>query len=134
MRKLERIANASVVAWLVGLTGCWSLLFLVEMRRVVGTCSGMSERNQRRRWLECRLILVLAICGSIQAAESGPPDPPTNSPIASAVDTNSQQDTMRSLLQLQEQMHATRLAMQRDRQENAAPRGTNPRALRARPQ
>jgi tetratricopeptide (TPR) repeat protein len=74
------------------------------------------------------LVLTLALACGVRAAEdSGPPPPPE-----SVQDTNAAQETMRSFLILQEQLHATRLAMERDRQEAAAAAAKNSEALAAR--
>ncbi len=76
----------------------------------------------------CRLILALAFCtaGGL-GAESGAP-----SAAATRSDDTNVQDTLRTYLQLQEQLHATQLAIERNRKEADAAAAESAKAFAAR--
>jgi tetratricopeptide (TPR) repeat protein len=89
-----------------------------------------SNRKRTTR-LSPSLSLITLICllafvtTSLFAAD-------TNSASTAATDTTNSQDTLRAYLQLQEQLHATQLAIERNRQEADAASAHNAEALTAR--
>lgn len=86
------------------------------------------------------LLPVLTLAGMITVVNGARGEPETNTnaaapplpPSSQDTNTNIAQETMRSFLLLQEQLHATRLAMERDRQDAAAAAQRNSEAVAAR--
>jgi tetratricopeptide (TPR) repeat protein len=72
----------------------------------------------------CGWVALGLICLVSFAAEPGPPSGPTG-----RADETNAQDTLRSLLQVQEQLHATQLAIERNRQETDAAAARSAEAL-----
>jgi tetratricopeptide (TPR) repeat protein len=83
----------------------------------------------RRLATGCGVFLLVG-AASLRGAE--PAAPPTNAPAQPAEDSAETQRILRSYLHLQEQLHATMLAIEQARMENALAARTNSEALATR--
>ena len=79
-------------------------------------------------------IILLVGAATLRGAEPAapPPAPPTNAPAQPSEESAEAQRALRSYLHLQEQLHATLLAIEQTRIENAQAARTNSEALAAR--
>src|SRR5262245_40176195 len=81
-------------------------------------------------------LMLLACFAPLHGAEPATPAPsapaPTNAPAQTAESTAEAQRILRSYLHLQEQLHATLLAIEQTRMENAVAARTNSEALATR--
>jgi tetratricopeptide (TPR) repeat protein len=82
-----------------------------------------TSQNLRRSW---RIIAAIALCSQLAFQVLA-----TNA-VESAETSTSSNETLRSYLQLQEQLHATQLALERNRQETEALAARNAEAVAAR--
>jgi|SRR6185503_11383289 len=85
-----------------------------------------------RRLIAGFALMLLAGIATLHGAEPDAPPPPTNAPAQTAEASAEAQRILRSYLHLQEQLHATLLAIEQARMENAVAARTNSEALATR--